>query len=159
MPKVSFFPNNNIVNDTVAEILVCTVNCEGVMGKGVAKAFATKWPSIKYPYQAACKNYSLVPGSCRIFEIPGTTETLFDTKPARLWAAFATKNHWANPSRLSWVESGLRELAYECKARFIETIALPPPGCGNGGLDWNDVRPLVLKHLAKFDLRIYGVPD
>lgn len=137
----------NIVNDD-ADILVNTVNVVGVMGKGVALAFKQRWPSIVPAYTAACRSGRLRGGGCLLFPLPD----------GRRWAALATKEHWRAPSRLEWVEAGLNELARLADAAGAHSIAIPPPGCGAGGLDWASVKPLVLTALGRFDLRIYARP-
>jgi len=141
-----YLPGQNIVDDD-AELLVNTVNCVGVMGKGVALAFKTRWPGIMAPYKAECR-MGLRPGACPIHRLPG----------GRHWAALATKDHWRDPSRIEWVGAGLAVLAGSAKVMGIKSIALPPPGCGNGGLDWRQVEPIVLAVLSGFDVRIYAEP-
>lgn len=143
----TYKPGQNIVDDD-ADILVCTVNCVGVMGKGVALAFARKWPEIVAPYQADCAVGWLKAGDCALYPLPSDSR--------RAWAALVTKRSWTLPSRIEWVESGLYWLAKHAGEIDARSIAIPPPGCGNGGLDWREVEPLVLRHLAGFDLRIYG---
>ena len=130
-----------------AELLVNTVNTVGVMGKGVALAFKTAWgDAVMRPYRQACQSGALRPGGCLLFPLPD----------GRRWAALATKADWRHPSQISWVETGLRELARLARQANIHTIALPPPGCGNGGLAWEDVHPLVLRELQGFSLHIYA---
>lgn len=132
-----------------ADVLVNTVNCVNVMGKGVALAFKKRFLSILTPYAAACRSKLLVPGGCLLLPLPD----------GRQWAAFATKNHWRDPSQQHWVSSALRELARQAQAAGIKSIAIPPPGCSNGGLDWSAIEPLVLDALRDFDLRIYAAPS
>jgi O-acetyl-ADP-ribose deacetylase (regulator of RNase III) len=85
--------------------------------------------------------------------------------PPRYIINFPTKRHWRSPSRLEDVEAGLQALVGEIKTRGIRSIAIPPLGCGNGGLDWKDVRPLIEQALAPLqdvDIRLYspgGAPD
>lgn len=131
-----------------ADLLVNTVNTVGVMGKGVALAFKSRWPTIMGPYLAACRNGRLRPGGCIVLPLPDGT--------GRRWAALATKAHWRHPSTYDWIATGLAHLRTEARRLNVRSIALPPPGCGNGGLDWTRVHPLVLEHLAEFDLRIYA---
>lgn len=147
MAGVSFYPGCDVTLDD-ADILVNTVNQVGTMGKGVARDFFTRWPSILSPYRAACADGTIQAGRCVLFALPD----------GRRWAALATKAHWLNGSRMSWVRSGLLELAEQAGAVGARSIALPAPGCGNGGLDWAEVGPLVLDALRGFDLRIYARP-
>lgn len=141
----------NIVNDT-ADVLVCTTNCVGVMGKGIALAFKNKWPSILKPYQQDCLHDLLQPGSCKFYQIP--EKTLFRR---REWVAFCTKNHWNAPSRYEWIATGLKNLYLELEKRNRnETVAIPRLGCGNGGLDWKEVKPMMYDILEVLpDVRIY----
>jgi O-acetyl-ADP-ribose deacetylase (regulator of RNase III) len=142
------FRSGDITADP-ADLLVNTVNTVSVMGKGVALAFKTRWPSIMKDYRSACESRRLLAGGCMLFPLPD----------GRQWAALATKAHWRDPSRYEWVETGLIELARLAANASLRSIAIPPPGCGNGGLDWRKVRPMVLATLSEFDLRIYGTPD
>ncbi|QAY80310.1 macro domain-containing protein [Sphingosinicella sp. BN140058] len=137
--------SGNIVDDG-ADLLVNTNNVVSVAGAGVALAFKKRFPEIMPDYVGACRSRRLKPGGCLLFPLPD----------GRRWAALATKDHWRDPSQLSWVESGLRELATLARAAGIRSIALPAPGCGNGGLDFRTVEPLVLDILSGFDLRIYA---
>lgn len=139
-----YHPGRNIVDDD-ADILVCPVNCVGVMGKGVAKDFARRWPEILRDYRRDCANALIRPGHVICLPLPD----------GRLWAAFPTKLHWRNPSRLEWIADGLDHFGRWLE-RHPASIAVPMLGCGNGGLDWREVEPIVLQHLGGFDLRIYG---
>lgn len=132
-----------------ADILVNTVNCVGVMGKGVALAFKNRWPSIMPRYQQLCRADSITPGTSLLLPLPD----------GRMWAALATKDHWRYPSQLGWVRMGLLDLAERARNAGARSIAIPPPGCGNGGLDWRIVEPILLDALAGFDLRIYSKPS
>jgi len=148
--KHVYLPGGDVTRSR-AQLLVNTVNVVGVMGAGVALAFKKAWPAIMPPYKEACRDKTLRPGGCLLFPLPdGPNGT------GRLWAALATKEHWLNPSKLTWIDTGLAELARLATAAGVRTIALPPPGCGHGKLKWTQVHPLVLKHLGDFDLEIYA---
>ena len=144
-PRITYRPGGDVTQDSAA-ILVNTVNAVGVMGKGVALAFRQRWPAIMAPYVAACRSGRLRAGGCLLFPLPD----------GRLWAALATKAHWRDPSQMAWIESGLSQLAELAAKAGAHSIAIPPPGCGNGGLEWRRVEPLVLTALGSFDLRIYA---
>jgi len=118
------------------QALVNTVNTEGVMGKGIALQFARAFPDILPPYEAACRTGELVPGRVQVVERPGLLKPQFIIN-------FPTKRHWRAKSRLADIESGLRDLVREVRERGIQSIALPPLGCGLGGLAWDDVRPRI----------------
>jgi len=132
-----------------ADIIVNPVNAIGIMGKGVALAFKNRWPEIMSEYRRSCMTGQINPGSCVLFQHP-------DAPTTRFWAALATKGHWKEPSRYEWIESGLKELATRAHSVNAETVAIPMVGCGNGGLDWNRVRPMILTIMSEFDLHIYG---
>lgn len=144
--KVRYF-GGDITTDG-ADLLVNTVNCVNVMGKGVALQFKQCFPSIMAAYGAACRSKTLRPGGCLIFPLPD----------GRKWAALATKDSWRDPSQLQWVRTALLELAKQARIAGVRSIAISPPGCTNGGLDWRVVEPLLLDALKGFDLRIYGRP-
>ena len=124
-----------------ADALVNTVNTEGVMGKGVALQFAKKYPEMLTAYKAACKAGEVQPGRMHIFERGEMFQPRFIIN-------FPTKRHWRSPSRLEDIEAGLRALASDIERLRIQSIALPPLGCGNGGLDWSDVFPRIKAALA-----------
>lgn len=144
---VRYLPGHNIVADD-AELLVNTVNTVAIMGRGVALAFKTRWPAIMTPYRDACLSGQLRAGGCILFPLPDGR--------GRHWAALATKAHWRNPSRYDWIRTGLAALADQARAAGVRSIAIPPPGCGNGGLNWHQVEPMVLTALDGFDLRVYA---
>ncbi|WP_162986854.1 macro domain-containing protein [Sphingomonas paeninsulae] len=158
-PGTVTYHRGNIVHDT-ADILFNTVNTVGVMGKGVALAFKTAFPAIMPAYLADCRSRALTAGSCLLYPLPiGRASVESPSSPVRLWAALATKAHWRDASRIGWIGSGLTALADLAAEAGARSIAIPPPGCGNGGLDWHAVEPLVLDILLDFDLRIYASPS
>lgn len=126
-----------------------TVNCVSVMGKGVALSFKTRFPQIMGPYSEACRSKTLRAGDCMLFPLPD----------GRQWAALATKDHWRQPSQLAWIRTGLEQLAAKAHTAGARSIAIPPPGCGLGGLSWAVVEPIVLQTLVGFELRIYARPS
>ena len=149
------YASGNIVDDR-AEVLVNTVNCQlspsgkPVMGAGVAKAFRDKWgDAVLEPYAAAIRSGELRPGRALLFDLPD----------GRKWAALATKDDWQSPSKMEWVESGLKELGDKLRAGGFSSVAIPPPGCGNGGLDWKKVEPLVHRNLKGLNVSMYGKPS
>ena len=119
---------------TDAEALVNTVNSVGVMGKGIALQFKQAFPENYSAYEAACKRGEVEPGKMFVFR---------RSNNPRLIINFPTKKHWRGKSKIKDIESGLRALVNVVKAEKINSIAVPPLGCGNGGLEWNDVRPLI----------------
>jgi len=134
-----------------AEALVNTVNCVGVMGRGVALQFKNAFPANYEAYVEACENDAVQPGRMFVFA------TGYVTHP-RYIINFPTKRHWRGKSRMEDIESGLDALAAEIQARGIRSLAMPPLGSGLGGLDWMDVKAIVLRRLSGFegvDIRIY----
>lgn len=139
----------NIVDDD-ADVLVCTTNCYGAMGKGVALEFKKKWPKIITHYRNDCHAGILKPGSCRFYQIPEAA--LYK----RNWVAFCTKDHWHGKSQYDWIATGLTDLFVGLALRFKPSIALPKLGCGKGGLDWDQVKPMMYDILEDLpDVRIY----
>jgi O-acetyl-ADP-ribose deacetylase (regulator of RNase III) len=123
------------------EALVNTVNTEGVMGRGIALQFKKKFPEMYEEYRRACAAGKVRPGRMHVFE---RKEML----NPRLIINFPTKRHWRSPARMADLESGLHALVAEIKKRNIHSVAVPPLGCGNGGLDWAIVRPAIEKALS-----------
>jgi O-acetyl-ADP-ribose deacetylase (regulator of RNase III) len=124
------------------EALVNTINEVGVMGKGIALMFKEAFPENTRQYENACKNGEVKVGSIFV--------TANDALIGPKWILnFPTKKHWRNPSRLEWIRSGLVDLVNVIRAKKIRSIAIPPLGCGNGGLDWRDVRPLIELAMAE----------
>ena len=141
-----------------ADAIVNTVNCVGVMGRGIALQFKNAWPKNFKAYEAACARKELQPGRMFIFETGQLTTP-------RYIVNFPTKRHWRGNSRIEDIESGLVALVSDIESHGIRSIAIPPLGAGLGGLDWDDVRPLIEKHLsplAGVTVRIYepkGAPQ
>lgn len=126
---------------TDAEALVNTVNCVGVMGRGVALQFKHAYPDNFRSYAAACKRGDVQPGRMFVFETGALTP--------RLIVNFPTKRHWRGRSRIEYIQSGLDALVDEIRVRNVKSVAIPPLGAGLGGLDWRDVRPLIEESLAR----------
>jgi O-acetyl-ADP-ribose deacetylase (regulator of RNase III) len=132
-----------------AEALVNTVNTVGVMGKGIALQFKNTFPNNFRVYQKACKNNEMQVGKLLITE---EESLLLGNK---IIINFPTKTNWRLPSELSYIENGLIDLVNEIKERKIKSIAIPPLGAGNGGLDWSKVKLILEKHLVDVDCEIY----
>lgn len=127
------FTRGNLL-EAPAEALVNTVNEAGVMGKGIALMFREAFPENTRIYTEAAKAGDVRVGRMLVTTNPG----LFGPR----WIInFPTKRHWRNPSRLNWIREGLGDLARVIRERGIASVALPPLGCGSGGLSWSDVRP------------------
>lgn len=131
-----------------AEALVNTVNTVGHMGKGIALQFKQTYPENFLAYARAMKRGEVRTG--RMFVVP----TGFVTNP-RYIINFPTKRHWRGRSRIEDIEAGLEALVGEIRRLGIRSIAVPPLGCGNGGLDWRDVEPRIKRALADLpDVRV-----
>jgi O-acetyl-ADP-ribose deacetylase (regulator of RNase III) len=127
-----------------AEALVNTVNCVGIMGRGVALQVKHAYPDNFKAYEVACKRGDVEPG--RMF----TFETGRLTNP-RLIINFPTKRHWRAGSRMEDIDAGLKALVEEIRARHVHSIAIPPLGSGLGGLRWADVRPRIERALGSIE--------
>lgn len=123
------------------DALVNTVNTVGVMGKGIALQFKKAYPDMFRAYQAAAKAGDLRIGHMHVWE------TGLLSGP-RFIVNFPTKKHWRQPSRLEEVADGLQDLKRVVRELGITSIALPPLGCGNGGLNWREVEPLIREAFA-----------
>lgn len=144
------FTQGNLL-EAPAEALVNTVNTVGVMGKGIALMFKEAFPRNFRAYEDACEQKEISVG--RMF----VTETSSLEGP-RWIINFPTKQHWRQPSKLEWIVEGLNDLRRVIQDRNIRSIALPPLGAGNGGLDWSEVRPEVqriLGDLQDVDILVY----
>jgi uncharacterized protein YwgA/O-acetyl-ADP-ribose deacetylase (regulator of RNase III) len=126
-----------------AQTLVNTVNCVGVMGKGIALAFKRRYPDMFKDYVARCDRGEVELGRPYLF------------RASDHWIVnFPTKKHWRAVSRLSDIEAGLDYLEAHYKAWGITSLAVPPLGCGNGQLEWSVVGPTLVRHLARFDIPV-----
>ena len=125
-----------------AEALVNTVNCDGFMGRGIALQFRRVFPDNFEAYEAACKRGELRPGLMLVV----ATSMLANPK---FIINFPTKKHWRGKSRLSFIDDGLAALVAEVRNRGIRSIAVPPLGCGLGGLAWSEVRPRIVRAFSE----------
>ena len=137
------FRQGNLLEADV-EAVVNTVNTVGVMGRGIALMFKERFPENYRTYQAACKAREVCTGEMFV--------TANNELQGPRWIInFPTKEHWKAPTRIEWVKSGLVDLVRFIKEKGIRSIALPPLGCGNGGLQWSDVRPLIVSALSDLE--------
>ncbi|MEQ1946406.1 MAG: macro domain-containing protein [Bryobacteraceae bacterium] len=134
-------PRSGNILDDHATALVNTVNTFGVMGKGIALQFRQAFPENYEVYRRACEKGEVTPGHMLV--VP--TNRLQNPKYI---INFPTKRHWKGKSRIEDIKVGLVDLVAVLKRERIESIAIPPLGCGNGGLDWQDVRPLIVDALG-----------
>jgi O-acetyl-ADP-ribose deacetylase (regulator of RNase III) len=145
------FTTGNLL-DSRADAVVNTVNTVGVMGKGIALMFKEAFPVNCREYEAACRRGEVRTGKMFVTERPSMMG------PPRWIINFPTKQHWRGKARLEWIEAGLQDLRSVILEKKIRSIALPPLGCGNGGLDWRLVRPVIeraLEDLSDVDIIVY----
>jgi O-acetyl-ADP-ribose deacetylase (regulator of RNase III) len=127
------YVHGNLLEDP-ADALVNTVNCVGVMGKGIALMFRERFPKNTETYRRACEANAVHVGRMLV--------TNDDSPWGLRWVInFPTKKHWRDPSELEWVREGLKDLVRVVREYGIRSVALPALGCGNGGLEWSQVRP------------------
>ena len=140
--QLTFRPGADLFAQDCA-VLVNTVNCVGVMGKGLALAVKQRWPACYHAYRAACQKGQLRPGQLHLWRNPAAP------RPGQPQAIvnFPTKDDWRQPSRLEWIDQGLQALVKLARQERFPSLAVPPLGCGLGGLDWRQVQPLIVKHL------------
>ncbi|MCD6507502.1 macro domain-containing protein [Candidatus Poribacteria bacterium] len=132
------------VFDMDTQVIVNTVNCKGVMGAGLALEFKLRYPEMFRDYRKRCKQNMVKPGRPYLFN---------ELKP---WILnFPTKYHWRYPSRIEWIEEGLRYFAQNYHRMNIRSIAFPKLGCRNGGLDWSVVKPVMEKYLVSLDIEVF----
>lgn len=138
--------------DAPVEALVNTVNCVGYMGKGIALQFKQAFPANFRVYEAAAKAGAVVPGSMLVYDHGMLIQP-------RYVINFPTKRHWRGKSRMDDIDAGLAALVEEVRQRRIRSIAVPPLGCGLGGLSWDDVRPRIEEAFAALpdvDVHLYA---
>ena len=138
--KITIISNGDIFKSK-CKALVNPVNTKGVMGKGLALTFKTKYPAHFTNYQEACKSGKM------------TTQKVLAYKEINgpMIICLATKDDWRDSSKIEYVSAGLDDLARQIEALGIRSIAIPKLGCGLGGLDWNRVRPLIVEKMSSLD--------
>jgi O-acetyl-ADP-ribose deacetylase (regulator of RNase III) len=130
--------------DSNAQTLVNTVNCVGVMGKGIALDFKQRYPDMFRAYKRVCDAHQLDVGKLLLWQGPDH------------WVLnFPTKKHWRHPSRVEWIEAGLEKFVAEYSRRGVTDISFPRLGCGNGGLKWEVVKPVMERYLANLPINVF----
>lgn len=134
--------------ESSAITIVNTINCVGVMGKGIALEFKKRYPEMYKEYVSLCNNGEIKPGKPYYY---------YDLNGASI-INFPTKDHWRSSSKLSYIVSGLDWFRKNYESLGIESIAFPPLGCGNGGLSWDLVGPIMYYYLndLPIDIEIYA---
>lgn len=132
--------------ESKCQAIINTVNCEGKMGKGLAYQFKKKFPEMEQEYVKVCKKGELCPGKLHIYQ-----ENKF------LIINFPTKNKWREKSKIEYIINGLRKLKEEVVKRDIKSVAIPPLGAGNGGLNWNEVKSEINNELLDMKNIVFEV--
>lgn len=130
--------------DSPAQTLVNTVNIVGVMGKGVALEFKKRFPEMFRAYKSLCNSGSLDIGKLHLWRSTN-----------RYVLNFPTKTTWKKPSKIDYIEAGLSVFVDSYKEMGISSISFPPLGCGNGNLNWSDVRPVMERYLSNLEIPVY----
>lgn len=131
--------------DSPAQALVNTVNTVGVMGKGIALHFRELYPTMFDEYQRLCEEGKLDIGKLYVYRTPN-----------KIIVNFPTKRHWRRPSRVEYIEAGLKTFAKHYADYGIASASFPQLGCGNGELDWkSQVQPLMEKYLRDLPIPIF----
>ncbi|WP_009632346.1 DarT ssDNA thymidine ADP-ribosyltransferase family protein [Synechocystis sp. PCC 7509] len=143
------------------QTMTISVNCIGVMGKGLASTAKYRFPDMYVYYQDLCRNGTLKMGSPYVYKRESSifTELAEDTNLEEIseetgFLLFPTKHHWRNNSDINGIEQGLQWLQENYKKEGIKSLAMPALGCGLGNLDWQDVCPLMCDYLKKLDIHV-----
>lgn len=136
--------HGNIVNSR-SKAVVNPVNIVGVHGKGVAYVLFAKFPEATKKYYQVCRN--------RTLRIGTVDDAVIDCN--RHMVFFPSKEHWRNPSKMSYIEEGLIALRTWVEEKKIDSIAIPAIGCGEGGLDWKIVKSLIIQSLKELDCSVF----
>ena len=143
--------HGDLLRQDDVDAIVNTVNCVGVMGKGIALQFKHKFSDNFKAYQAACKTGEVCIGRMFVHDNGALARPHYIIN-------FPTKDHWRGNSRIEFIQSGLVDLVAQLERLQIKSIAVPPLGCGNGGLEWDEVRPLIehaLGTLPGLEVRLF----
>ncbi|MDH0869818.1 type II toxin-antitoxin system antitoxin DNA ADP-ribosyl glycohydrolase DarG [Agrobacterium pusense] len=130
-----------------ADAIVNTVNCVGVMGKGVALEFKRRWPANFEEYKRLCDRKALRPGKVFVYQ----NSDMLDQDSWKFLVNFPTKDHWRGKSQIGFIDEGLDDFLAQVEKLGIRSVVLPPLGCGNGGLEWKEVKPLLVRKLSPVD--------
>lgn len=142
----------DLLQQNDVDAIVNTVNCVGVMGKGIALQFKKKWPANFKAYADACKSGDVRPGKMFVYDAGALATPKYVVN-------FPTKDHWRGKSQIEFIQSGLQDLTRLVRELNIHSIAVPPLGCGNGGLVWDNVKVLIEEAFADLpdvDVRLFA---
>ena len=142
MSNINLISGNILHSDK--QTITNAVNTVGVMGNGLAAQFKKKYPTYFNQYKIECFDKVLQVGQLTVYKVDDNKQIL----------NFPTKEHWKNTSKLTYIESGLQYLCENYNNMNITSLALPPLGCGLGGLQWNDVYSMMLDYLKPLEIDI-----
>jgi O-acetyl-ADP-ribose deacetylase (regulator of RNase III) len=147
--NISLIPGNLFSTDM--KTITITVNCVGVMGKGIAKTLKEHAKPAYEQYRELCDAGEMNLGKSVMYDAP------IDQLNGKTILFFPTKGHWRSRSELFQIKKGLKHFVENYEKMGIESIAFPALGCGNGGLNWNDVKPMMIEYLEdlNIDIEIY----
>lgn len=134
------FEKQGNIFDSTLDALVCPVNTVGVMGKGLALQFKEQFPGLERSYRNVCYKTDL-------FARAGFF--VWSADPRHKVVCVPSKRHWRYPSKLEWVDRSLFSLAQNYDSHGIQSMAVPAVGCGEGGLEWQEVRKLIHEHFGE----------
>jgi O-acetyl-ADP-ribose deacetylase (regulator of RNase III) len=145
------------------QTITVSVNCVGIMGKGVASRAKYQFPRVYVYYQDLCRKHQLKIGRPVLFKREGSTDSELADNPSTLACAnaetwfllFPTKQHWRDDADISGIEEGLRWVCKNYRTEGIKSLAMPALGCGLGNLEWKDVGPILCKYLSALDIPVY----
>lgn len=137
------YTRGNILESNT-EVIINPVNTVGVMGKGLALAFKKQFPHNYKIYKEACKNETIDIGKLLLVD-----ESTLEQK--KYIINFPTKKHWRNPSKIEYIEEGLKDLVRIIEENNFESIAIAALGCGLGGLEWENVKILIEKYVGNLE--------
>lgn len=135
---------------STAQTLVCPVNTEGAMGKGLAEQFKHRYPKMYEAYKKACRRLYFTRFRNYVYSVSEERKIL----------CLPTKMHWRYPSKIEWIDAALRDVARLYELHGITELAIPAIGCGEGHLAWEEVKPLIYKYLDPLPIKVYlYLPD
>jgi len=164
---VQVTPNMSLVQGDMffsrMHTLTVSVNCVGVMGKGLASSAKYRFPDVYVFYQDLCRKKILRIGKPYLYKRESSSDDLLADEPATLtngnpetwFLLFPTKHHWREQSSLPGIEQGLQWLQSKYKEEGVKSLAIPALGCGLGRLQWRDVGPLICRYLASLDIPVW----
>lgn len=135
--------------NTPAKAIVNTINTVGVMGAGIALEFALRYPKMNEDYVSKCEAKLLHPGKVDYYKCENGIVIV----------NFPTKWHFKYPSKIEWIEEGLKDFVNTYKEMDISSVAFPRLGCANGGLSWSQVQPIMERALGNLDIEVYICKD